>query len=473
MSRGKLLKGGAVLAAGNALSAVASFLRNLVVARLVSVEDFGIVVLLALAISAIETVSNLAIDRLLVQAPDGDDAELQANSHALQVARGIIGAFAIYLCAPWVATLFKIPQATWAFQALALAPAIRGLMHLDSIRVQRDLAFRPAFWVLVIPQAVSIVLVVPLVYWIRDYSAVVWVMLAQATAQTAVSHVLSERKYRWAWDPVTVRRILSFGWPLLANGLLMFVIFEGDKAVIAAAFAPDVVGWYGAAFMLTMAPAMFLASTLQSLLLPSLSRLQHDPGRFHDQCTHIANAALFLGMLVALGFIVFGPELLRFLFGERYSMGTSVVIMLGVTQGLRVAKAGQFVGAVAIAYTKIPLIANLARGGGMICAALLVLIGFGPISVAVAGLASEAISYLLAMALLGRRLKIGLSASLPPIIWWCGLGFLAYLLAEVLRLNSGPVVHLLLGMVLVALIAGGFLFFSPGARTLVMAVTRR
>jgi O-antigen/teichoic acid export membrane protein len=113
----KFLRGGVWLTAGNVFSTSASFLRNIFIARLVSVEDFGIVALLALALSTVETISNIAIDRLLVQAPDGDDPELQANSHALQVARGIIGGLVVYLCAPWLAALFKISDATWAFRA--------------------------------------------------------------------------------------------------------------------------------------------------------------------------------------------------------------------------------------------------------------------------------------------------------------------------------------------------------------------
>lgn len=473
MSRQLLLKGGAVLAAGNALSAAASFLRNLIVARFVSVEDFGIVVLLALALSAIETVSNLAIDRLLVQDPDGDSAELQANSHALQVARGIVGALAIFICAPWVAVLFKIPETTWAFQALSLVPAVRGFMHLDSVRAQRQLAFVPSFWVMVIPQAVSIILVVPLVLWSPGYSVVVWVMLVQALVHTLVSHWLAERPYRWSWTPATVRRIVNFGWPLLVNGLLMFIIFEGDKAIIATAFSPEVVGWYGAAFMLTIAPAMFLTAVMQNLLLPVLSPLQHDVDRFRTKSLHVINAALALGLLVGAGFIMFGPELLRLLFGERYANGASVVVVLGVTQGLRIAKAGQFTSAIAIGATRIPLLSNLARGGGMVLAVLLVSVGFGPNSVALAGLASEATCFILAMILLGRRLDLRYSEALPPAMWWGVLASAAFLLADILRQHVNVIVQLLAGALLLTLIVMGFLYLSPGARDMAKEVVKK
>ncbi|MFY9328487.1 MAG: oligosaccharide flippase family protein, partial [Georgfuchsia sp.] len=402
MSRGRLLKGGAWLSAGNGLSAVFSFLRNIVIARLISVEDFGIVVLLSLIVATIETISNLAIDRLLVQAPDGDNPQLQATAHMLQVARGIISTLLSLFTANLLAELFKVPQAAWAFQTLAIVPVIRSLAHLDTIRIQREMIFQPTFWGIALPAALSLGLAVPLVYWLRDYSAIVWAMLLQALAQTVISHVLATRPYRWAWNQTVAKRILSFGWPLLANGLLMFIIFQGDKAIIAVAFTPEIVGWYGAAFMLTMTPAMFVTSVIQSLLLPLLSRYQNTSGDFWRRSNETEQLCLVLGFLVAVGFLILGPELLLALFGSRYKEGAIIVMLLGLAQGIRVAKAGQFISSVALARTTDPLVANMARGTAFLAAIILVVSGFGPFAVALTGIFGEFASYLVAVFLLAR-----------------------------------------------------------------------
>ncbi len=452
------------MTAGNALSTLASFLRNVFIARLVSVEDFGIVVLLALTLSAVETISNIAIDRLLIQAPDGDEPGLQANSHALQSARGVTGGFVVYFCAPWIAVLFKIPDATWAFQTLALVPAIRGFMHLDTVRFQREMLFGPTFWVIVAPQAASLALAIPLVYWLRDYSVIVWAMLAQALAQTAITHFLASRPYRWALEPVTVRRVLAFGWPLLANGLLMFVIFEGDKAVIATAFTPEVVGWYGAALMLTMAPAMFVTSVLQSLMLPPLSRLQKEPEQFRLRYTQVIHACLLLGLLTAAIFAVFGPELLVALFGKRYISGTDVVIVLGLTQGVRIVKSGQFVSAVALADTKTPFIANLARGAALGAAIGLVAIGYGPLAVAVMGLVGEIASYAIATHLLARRLKSPTFEHFPQVAVWLSLAGLSWVVGLSLRQFAEPFVQLFSGLLCLFITVAVFIYGAHGVR---------
>jgi O-antigen/teichoic acid export membrane protein len=398
----RMLKGGAWLSAGNALSAIFGFLRNIAIARLVSVSDFGVVVLLSMIVSVVELVSNLAIDRLLIQAPDGDDRKLQATAHVLQVVRGVIGGALVLALASTLARLFHVPDATWAFQVLALVPVIRGFSHLDTVRVQREMVFHPTFWVLALPAAISVAVAVPLAYWQRDYSAIVWAMLAQTLAQSAITHFMATRRYEWAWSRELALRILAFGWPLLANGLLMFVVFQGDKAVIAAAFTPEVVGWYGAAFMLCLTPAMLATSILQGLLLPVMSRHQHDPAEFVRHYARTTQVCMGLGLALAIILVVWGPDLLVLLFGQRYEIGVGVLMLLGIAQGIRLAKAGEFVSSIALARTKDPLVANVARGAALPVAIGFVMIGYGPMTLAAAGICGELVSYFVSIRLLAK-----------------------------------------------------------------------
>lgn len=473
MTQRRLVSGGVWLSAGNGFAAILGFLRNIAIARLVSVEDFGVVVLLALTLSALETISNLAIDRLLVQAPDGNDEHLQATAHAIQVVRGVIGGVVVFTTAALIALLFKIPHAAWAFQALALAPVIRSIAHLDSIRVQRELHFQPTFWVLTLPPLLSLVLAIPLAYWLRDYSAIVWATLGQSLAHTAATHLLAERPYRWAWDRAVATRILSFGWPLLANGLLMFVIFQGDKALVAVAFNTETVGWYGAAFMLSMAPAMMITSVMQSLLLPLLSRAQNLPDEFSRRYEQTVQACLGAGLLLAVLFCVLGPQLLTAFFGESFRPGADVVVLLGLAQGIRVAKAGQFVCSVALAYTKDPLFGNLARGAAFMVAIWLVGIGFGPLAVAAVGVLGEIAAYIIAATLLVRRGYPTASWHFPQLVVFLMLTAASVALGMLLKEFFSALAHFVLAIAWMTVVVAFFAAVSPAMRNVLGQLFKR
>ena len=208
---GENLKSGILLTGGSVTVALCSFLRNIIIARLISVEDFGISATFAITVTLLEMSSNLAVDRLLVQAPDGDDPRLQATAQAFQVALGALGAIILFLAAGPIAALFGVPQATWAFRALALVPMIRGLSHLDMARVQREMRFGPSVLVETGPQVLVTLLAIPLGVYLGDYRAMLWVVLIQSASYTLFSHLVAHRPYSLAVDKALARRIVGFG----------------------------------------------------------------------------------------------------------------------------------------------------------------------------------------------------------------------------------------------------------------------
>lgn len=433
MSRKKLLKGGIWLTAGNVISALAGFLRNILIARFVSVEDFGVASLLALTMSVVEMASNLAIDRLIVQAPDGDSPRLQATGQAFQAIRGVAGGIVLFTAAQYVADFFKVPHAAWAFQCLALVPTIRGFVHLDIIRYQRKMHFSPSVWAEALPQLASLAIAWPLAVWLHDFSVMVWAIIVQSLFYLFLSFLLAERPYKWAWERIVLSRMVDFGWPLLINGLLMFIIFQGDKAIVGAAFSMKTLGWYSAAFSLTLAPAILVTKVAQSLLLPILSKLQADSQVFSERFPLVIHACLLVGLAMGVFFIAFGPELLVLLFGHRYQEGVSIVVLLGLTQAVRVAKSGPMIVAMALAETKNPLLSNLVRGLSLILAIFAVWMEWGVLGIALAGLIGELAAYLISINLLYTRLDLEIKQFVKPILWFVAISGVVFLIDEEIR----------------------------------------
>lgn len=441
MSRKLLLKGGAWLTAGNAIIALSGFLRNILIARFVSVEDFGIVSLLALTMSIVEMASNLAIDRLLVQASDGNNPRMQATGHAFKALRGLLGGGVLLVAAPFVADLFKVSHIAWAFQCLALIPILRGFVHMDITRYQRDMNFAPTVWAEALPQLISLIIALPLAMWLRDFSVMVWIMIIQSILYLLLSYRLAERPYQWAWDKIILSRMIAFGWPLLINGLLVFIIFQGDKAIIGASFSMKVLGWYSAAFTLSLAPAILVTKVSQSLLLPVLSKIQGNSALFSERYPIVIQTCLLMGFVMGVTFVAVGPEALLLLFGNRYQDGAAIVVLLGLTQAVRVAKSGPMIVAMALAETKNPLLSNLVRGLSLLLAITAVWLGWGALGVALAGLLGEVFAYAISLQLLRTRLGLEIKQFLVPVMVCFAIFTTIYFLGEEIRQEYGTLLR--------------------------------
>ncbi len=356
-----MVRSGLLLGVGNGSVAILGLIRNILIARLVSVEDFGIASTFAITMAMIEMASGLGSDQFIVQDKDGDKPVLQSTAQAFMAVRGfIIGAILFLLAGP-IATVFRVPELVWAYQAIALFPIIRGMAHLDIFRFQRSLRFAPVITVELGATLVSTLVAGIAAFYFADYRAMLCALLAQQVAYLIVSHIVAERAYGLGWNKDVARRTINFGWPLLINGLLMFGIFQGDRVIVANQMGIQVLGWFAVAFALTLMPTTILSKVLTSLSLPRLSKLQDDEAGFNRLATLTIEFACAVGVLLVIGFAVLGRPMMLALYGVKYEAALAVLVWLAVMQSLRVAKAGPTIIALAGAQTKNPMFANLAR----------------------------------------------------------------------------------------------------------------
>lgn len=466
------LKSGVLLSGGSIASALCSFGRNIIIARLISVENFGIAATLAMTMSLIEMASNLSLDRLIVQAPDGDAPRLQATAQAFQALRGFFGAVVLFALAGPAAALFDIPDVRWAFQTLALVPLLRGFVHLDFARAQREMAFATSVWIDLGPQLVVTAIAAPLALWLNDYRVMLWTVLLQVSLYVLLSHLLATRRYQWAWDTHALRRMIRFGWPLLVNSLLLFGIFQGDRAIVGASFSMETLGWFSAAFMLTLTPSQVLARICQSFLMPILARVQLDPEPFLDRAHLTVQACLMIGIVVAVGFWIAGPALLLTFFGERYLDAVTVIGLLGLMQGVRLAKAGPAIVAMSRGETLTPMLANLVRMLGLLLALGAALAKFDVRVIVLCGLLGESAAMIASLALLESRSKLPIGGMMRST------ALAALLVAAIaaptygLFLGQSRWFELVLGTAAAAVAAGVFALLSPHLRTALLTATK-
>lgn len=416
-----MIKGGMLLGGGNLSIALFGLARNVLIARLISVEDFGIAATFAITMAVVEMTSNIAIDRLIIQAKDGDEPRFQATGHAVQAARAVIAAGVLFLLAGPLAALFGVPHLAWAYEAMAATPLLRGLMHLDMYRVQRDMHYLPAVTVELSAQLAATAAAVPLALWLGDYRAMLYSLLLQQVVFMAASHAVASRPYRWACDPQVIARAISFGWPLLLNGLLIFATFHGDRIIVGSAIGMTELGWFSAAYALTLTPTLVIARTLQSFFLPQLARVQGDDSAFRRIYPVTVQAALLAGVALAIAFAIAGPAILLGLYGARYEAAVPVLVGLAAMQGLRVGKAGFSIVALAKADTCNPLIANMLRALLLPAAWWAASAGGGVQAVIGFGIVGEGLALSAALLLLRRRYGLTLDGVGLPVVASIGI----------------------------------------------------
>ena len=405
-----MLRSAILILSGNSAQAGLLFARNLALAALIPVADYGIAATLVVAIAAVEMASAFGVHQQLVQARDGDDPRLQDALQGFQLFRGILAAMLMIALAWPLAWFFDLPQVAWGYAALALVPLCNALQHLDMHRFNRDGRFGALIAAQTGPAAVSLLLIWPLAWWLGDWRVMLGALIAYAALAALASHLLAERPFRPAFDRGLWTRIFGFGWPILADAGLLFLVMQGDKMIVGRLEGMAVLSAFALAVTLTLTPALVVARTVQTGALPRLSRLSEAPDAFARAARRTLWLTLAAGLTLGMAGILAAPVLAWALAGTDWTLLAVLIAPMAVLQGLRLAKVGSITAALALGRTRNAVASNIPRVVALALGWMLLAGGADLLWLIWLGCAAEAIGAAISVLLLARA-----AGTAPPL----------------------------------------------------------
>ena len=93
-----MFKSAMLLLSGNIFGAIMLLARNLVVARLTTIEDYGIAATFAISMAVVEMMTTLGLHQMIIQDSKGDDPDLQAGLQGFHLLRAL---FPGWCCSFW------------------------------------------------------------------------------------------------------------------------------------------------------------------------------------------------------------------------------------------------------------------------------------------------------------------------------------------------------------------------------------
>jgi O-antigen/teichoic acid export membrane protein len=431
-----MLKIAVLLAGSRGLLSVLRFARNVLVARLIGVEDYGIASTFALLMALVEMLSDLGLGRFLVQDREGGHPQVVAAIQGLVLLRGAIISILVFALADPIASLLGQPGLGWAYRIFAAIPLLRALVHLDIMRQQRDMRFGLMIKADFAGVAASLAALWPLGLWLGDFRVMLGLLIVESMARIATVHLLAERPYRLGWDRAVAARAMRFGWPLLTGGMLTFAVMQGDRLIVANQYTAADLGLFSAALTLAMAPTLAVQGVIVTMFLPLLARQQENEERFLHKAELSLEALLVGGLGLMLLFVLAGPLALRLAYGAEFAAGAQLVSILGISFTLRMIRAAPTNISIAKGHTINLLIANAVRLVSFPVAYLIALRGGSLEAVALTGLAGEAASLLIAYTLVALREGLG-----PVLAKRAGIYGIALLVAFLLVAMASDLVR--------------------------------
>lgn len=326
-----VLRSGSVLALANLAEMAFPFIRNILLARLLSQEDFGVAVSLAMISALVEIGFDFGVPVSAVRYTATDDPKRAlATLQTLQLTRATLVGTVLMAMAPVLAILFSSPQATWAYVAVGACAILRGFGNLGVKQAMRDYRYWPNAVTIIMTQLAWTAGVVVAALISPDYTVMAWGLAASVVASGVTSHLLSRFPWRLGWDKAVADEATAFGKPLVPNGLVSAGLSLGDRVFIGWALGVHALAFYSVIFGTATLPRGAILRFLTNLFVPAFVNRPPDHPSVRKNCARWTLVLSLTAFLYAMGFIFAGTPLLPLLFGEAYAASPYLMSLIGL-----------------------------------------------------------------------------------------------------------------------------------------------
>ncbi|MBV9077399.1 MAG: oligosaccharide flippase family protein [Methylobacteriaceae bacterium] len=321
----------APLLAANLLEALLPFVRNIALARLIAPDQFGLAISLSVVIGMIEVLTDFGLPIFAVRKEGGtDDPSVMATLQSLSILRGCVLGFILAALSPWIARSFHAEGATATYALLGLVVLVRAWENLGVKEAMRDGVFWREALVVSAAQIAAAGVTVAVAAAGGDFSCMVWGMLAAALATVGLSHVLSPRPFRLAWNREAARDASRFGRPLLVNGVAASLGLA-DRLLVGYVLGPRPLALYNVAYGTGQLPRTVLARFLTSAFLPLFVKRRDRGERGSALFDGWAWCLSCLAFVYGLGLSLVGDQVLAAVFGEVYRPSRLFMCLAGLS----------------------------------------------------------------------------------------------------------------------------------------------
>ena len=314
----------------NVGSRVTSFLVFLILARLLTPEEFGVVALATVFVALLQLLVEGGFGQALIQRANLERGHVDTVFWT-SVTTGLLLAIGLALLADPLAAAFAEPLLRQLLPVLAIALFVGALGSTHVAQLRRSLRFGPLAARGIVSNIVSGLAGVALAL----AGAGVWALVAQFVVLNVVQTVLL-----WV-APIphpglrVSRRhfleIFAFSRNSLGNALLQFCNKRLDHVFIGAFLGAVPLGFYTVGNRLLVVVNDVVSQSLQGVAFPVFAKLQHETARLRNAYQLVLKAGSALTMPIFLFFTVASSEVVQVLFGNRWLPAAPVMAIVALT----------------------------------------------------------------------------------------------------------------------------------------------
>ena len=318
---------------------------NLIMARLLAPEMFGIMVIATTVSVVLGLLSDIGLRQNIIQSKRGDDPVFLNTAWSVQILRGLV-LFFLSLCLAglvWAAQVagmwpvdstYNSPLLPVVLAVTSFTAIISGFGSTKVAVAYRTFQQKKLVAIEIAAQFIGLLLMFAIGYSTRSIWALVAAGLVSAVVSTALGHLLLEGvNNRFQWNVSALKELVRFGRWMLLSSAVGVLAMQGDRILFGGSMSAAELGVYSIAVLILGAFQMGVQRIVGAVALPAFSEAARadDPARLRNLYYRF-RLMLDVLLLFACGFLLkASPLSVGWLYDARYAGAGHMLAILSLS----------------------------------------------------------------------------------------------------------------------------------------------
>lgn len=360
------------------------FIIQIIIARLLLPEDFGLIALVSIFILLANVIVQSGFNTALIQKKHVDKLDF---SSAFYMTLGLASLIYIILffSSPFIAGFFSMPGLSQVLRVLGLTLFFGVFNSIQNAVIAKEMAFKLLFistsGAMVISGMISVIMA------FKGFG--VWALVMQQLLSQCLTTIILWNVVKWrpgllfSFD--RIRILFSFGWKVLISSLMDTLFDNLRSLIIGKLYSPLTLGYYNRGKQFPSLIVTNISGSIQTVMLPTLSLHQENIKKVKSMIRRSIVTSSFLIFPMMIGLVVTAEPLVRLLLTEKWLPAVPYLQIFSFSYALRPVQTANLQAIIALGRSDISLKLQILKNVfGLV--ALLIAINYGVHAIAISGL---------------------------------------------------------------------------------------
>lgn len=315
-------------------SLVVSFLVTVVLSRLISPSEFGVVSIATVIIQFLAMFTEMGIGPAIIQERDLSEKNLD-SVFSFSLVLGLVLAIMLFFFSPLIASFYNNSELKYISKILSVNIFFAAANIVPNALILKKKRFKFIAKRTLFLQVISGI--VSVIYALKGGGA--YALLVAPILSSIGVFILNMKEYPrhidWKLDLGPLKRIFSFSIYQFLFNFINYFSRNADNLIIGKYIGMSALGYYDKSYRLMMLPLQNVTNVLSPVLQPFLSDFQNARGIIADKYVKIIKLIATVSFPLGIGLFFAGDELIRLVYGPQWEKAVPTFCILSLSLPLQ------------------------------------------------------------------------------------------------------------------------------------------